>query len=142
MPLNSIINALNAVIQGVVMGVNIAIRAINKLSFTVPDWVPGLGGAGINIPYIPLLAKGGDIVRSGSAIVGEAGPELIDLPVGAKVTPLNNSGGSDVAALLNVLIDEIRKLNQGMPEAVRAGVEGVEIDWDDRNLGRLVNKYA
>lgn len=128
-PINKVIGMINSFITG-----------LNNLK--VPDWVPGLGGASINIPYIPLLAKGGDIVSGGSVIVGEAGPELLDLPVGARVSPLHNSGGSDIAALLKVLIDEIRRLNQGMPEAVRAGVEGLEIDWDDRNLGRLVNKYA
>ena len=34
---------------------------MNKISFDVPDWVPGIGGKsfGINIPEIPKLAKGG-----------------------------------------------------------------------------------
>ena len=76
-PLNAVIALLNSAIGGI----NMLIDGLNQLSFDVPDWVPGLGGKsfGINIPKIdkiPYLAKGG-ILRSGSAIVGEAGPELL-----------------------------------------------------------------
>ena len=62
---NSIIGFLNKMIQGIVSGVNAAIKVLNKLSFDVPDWVPGLGGKtfGFNLktvtaPQIPYLATG------------------------------------------------------------------------------------
>ena len=65
LPLNLIIDGINALLKGIVTGVNTAIKAINKLSFTVPDWVPGIGGEkwGFNIkeltaPQIPKLAQG------------------------------------------------------------------------------------
>lgn len=48
----------------------------------------GWGGTGRLIPAIPMLAKGGNIMRGGSAIVGDRGPEILNLPVGAKVEPL------------------------------------------------------
>jgi hypothetical protein len=38
--------------------------------------------------YTPMLARGGNISEGGSAIVGDAGAELLSLPKGAKVTPL------------------------------------------------------
>ena len=76
-PLNSMITLINKFIKG-----------LNKIQ--VPDWVPGVGGKGINIPEIPKLAKGGTIATAGAAIVGEAGAELLELPRGARVTPLNN----------------------------------------------------
>ena len=57
-------------------------------------------GMGFNIPTItlatpniPLMAKGGIVARSGLAIVGEAGPELVSLGRGARVTPLPKGGG-------------------------------------------------
>lgn len=59
-PLNYIINAVNTMIKG-----------LNKIK--LPDWVPGLGGKGINIPTIPMLAKGGIIDSPTIAMVGEAG---------------------------------------------------------------------
>ncbi|WP_206706328.1 hypothetical protein [Anoxybacillus flavithermus] len=49
--------------------------------------MPGVGGKGINIPKIPMLAKGTDYFRGGYAIVGEQGPELVQLPRGSKVYP-------------------------------------------------------
>ncbi len=37
-----------------------------------------------------MMATGGQISNSGMAIVGEAGAELIQMPQGAQVTPLNS----------------------------------------------------
>ncbi|MFJ2297389.1 hypothetical protein [Oerskovia paurometabola] len=68
-------------------------RSIGGLSFTVPKWVPGMGGKGFSFPKIPMLAKGGNITRAGMAIVGEAGPELLKLPAGAQVSPLARGEG-------------------------------------------------
>lgn len=78
-PINGIIGLLN----GAIGGINGLIGGLNKISFSLPSWVPGVGGKsfGINIPYmgkIPYLAKGG-ILSQGSAIVGEAGPELLTM---------------------------------------------------------------
>lgn len=61
--LNGIIGLVNGVISG-----------LNKLK--IPDWVPGIGGKGINIPLLPTFAKG--TPRTPDAfIAGEAGAELI-----------------------------------------------------------------
>lgn len=93
-PLNGIIALINMVIDAI----NWMINGINSISFTVPDWVPVLGGKtlGFNIPNIgklAYLAKGG-ILSSGSAIVGEAGPELLTMAGGrAHVMPLNGNAG-------------------------------------------------
>lgn len=63
-PLNLIIDAINTVIKG-----------LNKISFDIPSWVPGLGGKtfGINIPPLPKLATGGitDVNNPFAAIVGD-----------------------------------------------------------------------
>ena len=62
---NGVIGFLNGLIAGVVKGINGLINLLNKLSFAVPDWVPGMGGKtfGFNLkpltaPQIPYLAKG------------------------------------------------------------------------------------
>ena len=46
-PLNGIIGMLN----GAISGVNFLIRGLNKISFSLPSWIPGIGGKsfGINI---------------------------------------------------------------------------------------------
>ena len=46
----------------------------------------------MGIKKIPMLAEGGTITQAGTVMVGERGAELLDLPRGAKVTPLNKQG--------------------------------------------------
>ena len=71
-PINFIIDIINGFISGLNM-------------IKIPDWVPGVGGFGINIPKIPKLAKGGIIDGATMALVGEAGREA--------VLPLENNTG-------------------------------------------------
>jgi hypothetical protein len=42
---------------------------------------------------MPGLAKGGTIMSGGSVLVGEKGPEILNLPAGASVKPLDKAGG-------------------------------------------------
>lgn len=91
-PINAIITAINFVIKGI----NALVDALNLFSIDIPDWVPGIGGKTFGfdldkIEEIPYLAKGG-IVTQGSAIVGEAGPELLTVAGGrAIVQPLTGA---------------------------------------------------
>lgn len=90
------INCILGFINGLISGINIAIKGLNKLKIKIPDWVPGLGGKdfGFNIPQIPkinYLARGGIINQPTLSMVGEAGKEA--------VVPLeNNTGGLDMIA--------------------------------------------
>lgn len=77
-PINSIIGFINGLISGVCSGVNTIIKAMNKLKWDVPDWVPVLGGKtfGFNLktiaaPQIPMLANGGVITQPTLAMMGE-----------------------------------------------------------------------
>ncbi len=126
MPINAIIGLINMVIDGL----NFLIGGLNKISFDVPDWVPVLGGKSLgfnipSIPKVPYLAKGG-ILSSGSAIVGEAGPELLTMMGNrAMVQPLTNqtsnttnlggvavyvygAPGQDVRELATIVMDEMQ----------------------------------
>ena len=49
-------------------------HTVGSLKFTLPSWVPGLGGDGIDVPDIPHFAAGGRM--KGLGIVGENGREL------------------------------------------------------------------
>ena len=128
--INSIIGFVNGMITAVVSGVNTVIRALNNLHVDVPDWVPGIGGKSfgfalseVTAPQIPMLAKGGTLLR-GSAIVGEAGPELLSLTGrGARVTPL---GGDKARAAWNNIV-------------INAHFSGYA-DSDAKRLVRLVNR--
>lgn len=63
--INTIIGFINGLISGVIKGINGMISALNSVSFTIPNFVPNIGGQsfGLNInqittPQIPLLATG------------------------------------------------------------------------------------
>jgi hypothetical protein len=85
--LRKIIGAINSFINGI-NAIHISIPSI-KIPFTDKT----IGGGDIsfpNIPNIPMLAEGGDITEAGRVMVGERGPEFLDLPKGARVTPLGD----------------------------------------------------
>ena len=50
-------NIFKAPLNAMIGGVNAMIGGLNKVK--IPDWVPVVGGKGINIPKIPKLAQGG-----------------------------------------------------------------------------------
>lgn len=60
-------------------------RTIGKLSFTAPDWVPGIGGKGWSMPTLPTLALGTPNWQGGMAVLGEHGREAAFLPRGTVV---------------------------------------------------------
>lgn len=75
--------------------VNDIIGAWNGLSFTIPSatvFGQTIGGGTISTPNIPFLQEGGIIRQGGSVVVGEAGPELLTVPQGARVDPLPGGG--------------------------------------------------
>ena len=103
--INSIIGGIEKMANGVINGINGMIKALNNLSFDVPDWVPEIGGKkfGFNISTIgnisiPRLAKGGVVDQATLAMIGEAGQEA--------VVPLeNNTGWIDkIAAKIGEII--------------------------------------
>jgi hypothetical protein len=53
-----------------------------------------VGGAATKALGYVGLAGGGAVTRSGGVMVGEQGPELLNLPIGARVTPLQGGGGA------------------------------------------------
>jgi phage-related minor tail protein len=92
-----VFKTMSATIKGVlnelIILVNTMIRGLNKLSFSFPSWIPGMGGKSfsLNIPEIPKLAKGGNILDDGAVMVGENGPEVLSGVKGARVTPLDRT---------------------------------------------------
>lgn len=76
---NALVELCKVPINAVIGIINGAIRGINSLGITIPDWVPFESIAGktfsINVPEIPMLARGG--MTDGVSIAGEAGTEAV-----------------------------------------------------------------
>lgn len=101
-PLNAIIGMVNMAISGI----NGVIGGLNK--------IPGVDIG--QIGKIPYLAKGG-ILSRGSAVVGEAGPELLTMSAGrAVVQPLTNNTTNNSATYGNVTINIYGAAGQSINE--------------------------
>lgn len=105
-----------------IKGINTLLNGLNKIK--PPAWLSEkMGIQAVNFSTIPMLADGGVVTRAGSAVVGEEGPELLNLPTGASVTPL--SGGIDYERLTEAFVVALRLV---APE-LRTVVEG-DVDPD------------
>ena len=59
---STVANVIKAPINGIITIINKVLKGLNKIK--VPDWVPGVGGKGINFPMIPKLSVGTNYVAS------------------------------------------------------------------------------
>lgn len=92
-----VVGVIRGPVNAVIGFINTLITGLNKIQIKIPDWVPEWGGKtiGFNIGKIPMLADGGTLDYSGSVMVGENGPEILNLPRGARVTPLDKAGSGN-----------------------------------------------
>lgn len=77
--IQGIVGLIKGIVSVTITVANAIIGTLNKLSFTVPDWVPALGGKqfGFNLKEVamPAFANGG--FTHGVSIAGEAGTEAV-----------------------------------------------------------------
>lgn len=126
-PINGIIGLLN----GAISAINSLINGFNSIDISLPSWLGGGSWSPSipNIPSIPYLAKGG-ILQKGSAVVGEAGPELLTMmgnramvqPLTSQTQNTTNLGGvnvtvygapgQDVRELASIIMDEMESATQ------------------------------
>lgn len=127
-PINLIIAGINTLIEGL----NVFISGINQIK--IPSWVPGVGGMGFDIGYIgkmTYLATGGDLL-TGSAIVGEEGPELLRHKNGrTSVVPLTRSGGSNQTPLIDY--DKLARV-------LKRVLSELKLELDDEGFVRLIDR--
>ena len=122
LPLNTVINVVNAAIKG-----------FNKIK--LPDWVPGLGGMGINIPLIPHLAKGALAFGPQLALVGDNPNASVDPEVVAPLSKLKTLMTASIEAVLQVTSPSAPR---EMPVNVVVQPAPVELNADARKLGLAV----
>lgn len=79
-------------------------NTIGRMSFNIPSWVPGIGGSSFSMPQ---LANGGTLTSSGTVMVGEAGPEILTLPRGARVTPLSSEDATTGGTTYSVQVGSV-----------------------------------
>ena len=72
---NGLVSIIKAPINVLIDGLNAFIGALNKIQ--IPDWVPGVGGKGINIGKIPKLARGGILEAGQIGLLEGNGAEAV-----------------------------------------------------------------
>lgn len=100
-PLNQMINLINAFIKG-----------LNKIK--VPDWVPGVGGKGINIPLIPKLATGTNyvpddmiaMIHEGEAVVPKKFNPYANGIDSTRISSMQNTYNPNIQVYNNVNIEQ------------------------------------
>jgi hypothetical protein len=143
-PINLIIGLINGLMNGIVQGLNVVIRALNSLSFEVPDWVPIIGGETfgfdldtLSAPTIPYLARGGIIDQPTLAMVGERGKEA--------VVPLENTAFA--TSIANAILSTLKPLfaNGNLAGKNGDGATVIVLKVGEFELGRItvgaINKY-
>jgi hypothetical protein len=139
---NSVIGFLNKLISGVVSGINYVVNAINKLSFDVPDWVPGIGGEkfGFNLsrvtaPQIPYLAQG--------AVIPPRAPFLAMLG--------DQRNGTNIEAPLATIEEAVARVTGQQSEQMIAALytlidiverKDLNVQIGDDDIGRANARYA
>lgn len=133
---SAVFNGIGQVISGVFNGIVFVIKTyINSIIKLVNGVIGALNGVGsfiskatggsigFKLGTIPLLAQGGTITGSGTVLVGEQGPELLNLNRGASVVPLDKASGQTVNyyAAPNQSIDAEQALFQAIKRAKVVG---------------------
>ena len=137
---NSVIAAVEKLINGVIGGVNWLISQLNRIQINIPSWVPAIGGKrfGFNIAPVatkslPRLEEGGVLQSAGLFGANENGvPELVGR-MGHSAAVANNGQIQEgiAQAVLSALLDT------GMLEYVRSIADSSErTARKDFTLGR------
>lgn len=125
-PINIVIDSINGMISGIVSGVNSVIRAVNTISFDMPDWLGG-GHVGFNLkeftaPRIPKLAEGGFVKKNTPqlAMIGDnrhqgevVAPEdkLTEMAMNAVRTAQGNDYSAEILKVLKDILAVLKTLD-------------------------------
>ncbi|HCW79828.1 MAG TPA: hypothetical protein DG942_01835 [Ruminococcaceae bacterium] len=129
------------------LGVNWIISMLDKVSFTVPSWVAGIGGKtyGINIQpvHIPRLASGAFITGPTDAIIGEGRDNEAVLPLNDTVYSrigkgIRKNDESTGRSSENIDTDKIIKHLDALGEAIQN--MKLALYTDDRTIAESANR--
>lgn len=134
--INGIVNIVKAPINFIIDGINGFIGGINKIK--IPDWVPGVGGKGINLPKIPKLAVGGIVESATIAMIGESGREA--------VLPLDSNTGW-INEVVDKLVDRMDgdKASPGGKTTINNNYEvynDIDVELISRAQARMIRRLA
>ena len=82
------------------------------------------GSGPIQVGPVDRLAHGGTLMSAGTVLVGESGPEFLDLPRAARVTPLDRAGGTTIIVNIEGSVLTDRDLEWKLRDMANRGMFG------------------
>lgn len=141
---NGVITLLNSMISRLVSALNAVVGVANRLSFTVPSWVPSLGGKrfGVSLPYvnapqIPYLAKGA-VLPAGKPFLAMVGDQRHGTNVEAPLATIQEA----VALVMEDQTGAILRgfeASIGVQQEILQAVLGIHIG--DEVIGLAMQRY-
>lgn len=141
---NGSIGFLNSLLSAATAAVNRIVACINGIHFTVPDWVPLLGGESfgfrlstVHTPQIPYLARGA-VLPANKPFMAVVGDQKHGTNIEAPLSTIQEA----VALVMN---DQISAMMAGFEalleenRALRQTVEGIEVG--DSVIGQAAARY-
>lgn len=142
--INGVIGLINGMLSGMTSGVNNMSGIMNKLKFTVPDWIPVIGGKTFSFglqsftaPQVPYLAQGA-VLPANKPFMAVVGDQKHGTNIEAPLTTIQEAVavvlGDQVQAMMagfQALLEENRRL--------RTTVEGIELG--DSVIGAAAERY-
>ncbi len=118
-PINAVIGIINAMLQGVTDAVNWVVEQLNKISVTIPDWVPGIGGETFGVQIDPITA-----------------PQITPLAQGGVIPPNSpflalmgdQKSGTNIEAPLDTLVQAFNAAAAGLVSQGGGGLAHLDID--------------
>ncbi len=135
--MSGIANILKAPINAIIGGINGFIKGLNKIK--IPNWVPVVGGKGINIPLIPKLATGTNyvpddmlaMIHEGEAVVPKKFNPYANGIDSTRISSMQNTYNPNIQVYNNVnieqdplgqLVHNIKTYSGGSPNDYNYGV--------------------
>ena len=142
--INGVISLLNSMVSRLASALNAVVRAANRLSFTVPSWVPGIGGkrfgvsmSYVSAPSIPYLAKGA-VLPAGKPFLAMVGDQRHGTNVEAPLSTIQEA----VALVMEDQTGAILKgfeMSIGVQREILEAILGIQLG--DDVLGMAVERY-
>lgn len=138
--INSILGFAEDTINGFLKAINKAIKVINK--------IPKVSISELDLLEIPKLAKGAVIQPNNpfTAVLGDQTSGVnIETPLSTMVDAFNTAldartGTNESEVLLRAIYNYLEDMN--IKSSIQDAVEGLEFKADNRELARMVKKYA